>query len=363
MDIYVFDRDLNYIDNIDMFTSLIWIRRYYTAGKFELHCPVTEHNIKTLVRNNIVSIQGSEEVGIVEYRNLSIDEEGREILKVMGRFFTSVLDRRILYTTEQYTNKQVEVIMRNMVNNNCINTDAKRKLPIILGSLNNFPERIDYQKSYGNLLEELSILSQTTGIGFFIRTDLEQKKHYFETYKGIDRSIAQSENLHVVFSRDYDNLYNQEYTDDVNNLRTTALVAGEGEGADREIVVVNDNYSGLDRYELYVDARDLQREVDDIILSDEEYRNLLTQRGLEKLSEYKDIQTFEGSIVTNNYKYKEDFDLGDIVTIIDRKWNVVVNTRITEITEIYENGRIEIIPTLGNSIPTILDKIKRTVIR
>ena len=63
----------------------------------------------------------------------------------------------------------------------------------------------------------------------------------------------------MVFSRDYDNLYNQEYTDDVNNLRTTALVAGEGEGADREIVVVNDNYSGLDRYELYVDARDLQQ--------------------------------------------------------------------------------------------------------
>lgn len=361
MELYIFDKDLNYIDHIDTFSSLIWIRRFHTAGSFELHCPATSYNINTLIRNNLVWKQDSKEVGIIEYRNLSMDMKGRETLKVMGRFFTSVLDRRIFYTTEQYTNKQVEVIMRSMVDRNCINTDARRKLPITLGSLNNFPERIDYQKSYGNLLEELSILSQTTGIGFFIRTDLEQKKHYFETYKGIDRSIAQSTNSHVIFSRDYDNLFNQEYIDDVNNLRTTALVAGEGEGADRVLVEVEGNYSGLDRYELFVDARDLQREVDDIILPDEEYRNLLTQRGLEKLSEYKDIQTFEGRIVTNNYKYKEDFDLGDIVTVIDKRWNVVVNTRITEITEIYENGRIEIIPTLGNSIPTILDKIKRMV--
>ncbi len=361
MEIYVFDKNLNFIDTIDQYTSLQWIRRYHTAGRFELHCPITSHNISTLARNNLIWKQDSNEVGIIEYRRLYTDENGKEIITVVGRMLTSILDRRILYTTEQHINKNVEIIMRNMVDKNCISTSEKRKLPIILGELKGYTERTDYQKSYGNLLEELTALSQTSDIGFFIRTDLEQKKHYFETYKGIDRSIAQSENSHVVFSRDYDNLYNQEYTDDVNNLRTTALVAGEGEGADREIVVVNDNYSGLDRYELYVDARDLQREVDDIILSDEEYRNLLTQRGLEKLSEYKDIQTFEGSIVTNNYKYKEDFDLGDIVTIIDRKWNVVVNTRITEITEIYENGQVQIIPTFGNKIPTIIDKIKRTV--
>lgn len=363
MDIYVFDRDLNYIDNIDMFTSLIWIRRYYTAGKFELHCPVTEHNIKTLVRNNIVSIQGSEEVGIIEYRNLSIDEEGRETLKVMGRFYTSILDRRILYSTEQHTNKYVEVIMRSMVDRNCISIGAKRKLPIMLGSLKGYSERADYQKSYGNLLEELTALSQTSNIGFFIRTDLEQRKHYFETYKGIDRSIEQDENSHVVFSRDYDNLYNQEYTDSTDNLRTTALVAGEGEGIDRKTVEVNDNYSGLDRYELYVDARDIQQTIDDVNMPDAEYLNLLTQRGKEKLAEYKDIQTFEGTVITNNYEYKKDYDLGDIVTVMDKRWNVVVNTRITEVTEIYENGKVEIIPTLGNNIPTILDKIKRTVIR
>ena len=44
---------------------------------------------------------------------------------------------------------------------------------------------------------------------------------------------------------------------------------------------------------------------------------------------------------------------------MDKKWNVTVDTRITEINEIYENGNVSIVPTLGNKIPTILDKIKR----
>ena len=363
MDIHVFDKELSYIDNIDMLTSLIWTRRYYTAGKFELHCPITSHNISTLARNNLIWKQDSNEVGIIEYRRLYTDENGEEIITVVGRMLTSILDRRILYTTEQHTNKNVEIIMRNMVDKNCISTSEKRKLPIILGELKGYTERADYQKTYGNLLEELTALSQASDIGFLIRTDMENKKHYFECYKGIDRSIDQEENSHVVFSRENDNLYKQEYIDDVLNLRTTALVAGEGEGAERKRTVVNDEYTGLDRYELYVDARDIQQTVDDVTMPDSEYLNLLRQRGKEKLAECKDIQTFEGTIVTNNYEYGKDFDLGDIVTVIDKRWNVIVNTRITEVNEIYENGKVEIVPTLGNNIPTILDKIKRTVIR
>lgn len=361
MDIYVFDKNLNYIDIVDKFKSLQWVRRYNETGRFELHCPVTSHNIMTLTRDNIIWFQGSKEVGIIEYRNLSVDSKGQENIKINGRFMTSILDRRVMYSTEQYTNKEVELIMRAMVDKNCINTTLERQLPIILGQLNNYPEKIDYQKSYGNVLEEIKTLSETSDIGFLVKTNLENKKHYFETYKGKDRTINQDTNSPVIFSREYDNLFEQEYTDSTDNLKTTALVAGEGEGSARVIKEVNSSYSGLNRHELFVDARDLKKEVDDTILSDTEYNKLLTQRGKENLAEYKDIQTFEGKIITNNYIYKKDYDLGDIVTVMDKKWNVVVNTRITEVNEIYENGKNEIVPVLGNKIPTILDKLKRKV--
>jgi len=53
--------------------------------------------------------------------------------------------------------------------------------------------------------------------------------------------------------------------------------------------------------------------------------------------------------------------LGDIVTIQDKKWGLRVDTRITEIQEVYEGGKVEINPTFGSNIPTITDKIKRMV--
>jgi len=359
MNISVFDENLNYIDEIDKFTSLQWVRKYHECGTFELHCHVTSHNIKTLVRGNLIWKKGSNEVGVIEYRNLSINQAGEEQLKLVGRFYTSVLDRRILRTTENHQNKLVESIMRGMVDRNCIATVDARKLPILLGALNNFTEKTNYQNTYGDLLEELTKLSLTSGVGFYIRTDLNAQKHYFETFKGLDRNINQGVNSPVVFSRDYDNFYEQEYTDSDSDLKTTAIVAGEGEGTERTVIEVLGNYAGLDRRELYVDARDLQKEVDEVVMTDLEYVNLLNQRGMEKLSEYKELQTFEGKIITNNYIYKQDYNLGDIVTVLDRNWNVAVDTRITEITEIYENGKAEIVPTLGNKIPTVLDKLKR----
>ena len=359
MNISVFDKDLNYIDEIDKFTSLQWVRKYHECGTFELHCPVTEHNIKTLVRGNPIWKKGSDEVGIIEYRNLAVGQTGDEELKLVGRFYTSVFDRRIIRATENHQNKFAELIMRSMVDNNCITTVNSRKLPILLGTLKSFAEKTNYQNTYGNLLEELTKLSLTSDIGFYVRTDLNANKHYFETFKGLDRSVNQSINSPVVFSRDYDNLYEQEYTDSDNDLKTTAIVAGEGEGAERTVIEVLGDYTGINRRELFIDARDLQKEVDEVIMPDAEYRNLLVQRGNEKLSEYKELKTFEGKIITNNYIYKQDYDIGDIVTVLDKKWNVVVNTRITEITEIYENGKTEIVPTLGNKIPTVLDKLKR----
>ena len=145
-------------------------------------------------------------------------------------------------------------------------------------------------------------------------------------------------------------------------MKTTALIGGEGEGKDRVLTEINNNVSGLDRLEIFVDARDLKKESNDNTLTEEEYLKILQQRGKEKLYQNLSINTFEGAInLLSNNSYKRDFELGDIVTILDRKWNITINTRITEIEEVYENGGKSINVIFGNKIPTILDKIKSKV--
>ena len=115
MEITVLDKDLKLVDIIDNFDSLQWIRRYYKEGKFELHCPVNFKNINALAKDNYIWKDNSNEIGIIEQRNLFIDTDGTEKIKINGRFFTSILDRRSMIGTERYINKEFETIMRNLV--------------------------------------------------------------------------------------------------------------------------------------------------------------------------------------------------------------------------------------------------------
>ena len=76
--------------------------------------------------------------------------------------------------------------------------------------------------------------------------------------------------------------------------------------------------------------------------------NLLDERGGEKLAEVKPIVKFEGEVLLDgNYVYKQDFNLGDVVTVENKKYGVFINTRIIEILESEDENGYVITPTFG----------------
>ncbi len=363
MELYVFDRELNFVGLLDNFFSLRWVRRYHRAGEFELHCPLNTHTLELLQRENIIWKQGDEEAGFIKYRQLGQDDQGQETLVVKGDFLTGYLDRRIIWGQE-ILNTTAEVAMRTLVEKHAISpVDVDRAIPLLeLGGLQNFEETVDYQTSYENLLEELEKLSNLSGLGYRIAVDLTNKKLVFQVYKGRDLTAAQTANPPAIFSNEFENVLEQQYVDSLHNFRNVGLVAGAGEGTDRKTVVVGEA-QGLDRFEMYVDARDLQeKDGEDNPIQESDYEEMLKSRGQAKLAECADIMTFESKInVNSNLRYKEDFDLGDIVTITSKKWGVTIDARITEVEEVYEQNGFSLNVTFGNNIPTLIDKIKQVV--
>lgn len=108
----------------------------------------------------------------------------------------------------------------------------------------------------------------------------------------------------------------------------------------------------MDLREIFVDAKDLTSDG----LTAEEYTNILTQRAYEVLESNIESETFEYETVASiNFKYKIDYDLGDIVTIHKKKWGIKMNQRITEIQEVYENDGMIVIPVLGSPLPEKID--------
>lgn len=362
MELHIFNRDLELIDIMEGYPSLRWVRRYFKPGEFELHAPLTAENLKLLARGNLVKLRTSKEAGYIQYRSLTQDSSGKEMIAVSGQFVSDYISKRIMWGIFN-KNQVIEAHIRELIQLNVISpNDPSRVIPnLVLGQNGGLGPKVRYQTSYSNLLEQVEKLCLASGLGFMAELDQVEKEIVFKVYEGINRSINQTDLSPVIFSTDLDNILEQEYTEIVKDFKNTALIAGEGEGEERVKISIEEG-SGLDRIELYVDARDLQREVDEVEIPLEEYKELLFERGSEKLSEYEEVETFESKIdLRSNYTYKEDFDLGDIVTCQSDKWSLTLDSRITEIEEVYEERGMEVNVTFGNNIPTLIDVIKREV--
>lgn len=343
MELRIYDSDIKRRGVIENFSSLIWIRKYYEPGNFELHAPLTGTNISLLQKDRIINKDNSKESGIIE--GIEYDDTNNMEIIVTGRFGSSLLDRRLIQSTYSFYGK-VEVAMRNLLG-------YVNKIPLVeLGTLNDYSDKVTFQATMKNLLTIEEKLSKTSNIGFRLRLDRNNRKWIFETYKGVDRSIGQKENKRVIFSEDYANLFDTVYTFNSQLEKTFAIVGGEGEGSARTYVTVGGG-EGLNLKELFVDAKDLRSED---FSSNDEYLEALRQKGYEALNNNAVADSFEFNVNPNGqFNYLEDYDLGDVVTIWKRKWNIKEDKRITEIQETYENGGMTVTPTLGDTLPETVD--------
>ena len=83
-------------------------------------------------------------------------------------------------------------------------------------------------------------------------------------FQGADRSILQSENPHIIFSDDYNNLLSFSYAADNSIQKNFAYVFGSGEGSARKKTTyfysIEPSY--FERYEVYSDQRNLTQDDD-----------------------------------------------------------------------------------------------------
>lgn len=360
MELYIFNQNLEFVGLFDSFTSLQWTRRYAKCGEFELHCSLNSGTLALLQRRNIVWKKGDPEAGYIETRQLAQDPEGKEALVIKGKFLSRYLNRRIVWGQEILQDTAESAMRTLVVKNGITPTDTNRIIPnLILGALKGYTAAVNYQTSYKGLLDEVENLCGLSELGYRISFDVTNKKLVFDVYQGLDRTVNQSINPRAIFSKEFENVLTQQYTDSLNNFRNTVLVGGMGEGAARKLVTIGSTV-GLDRFEMFDDAKDLTNVVNNVTLSDTEYTNTLIDRGNSKLAETAEIQTFDSTInLDSNLVYKVDFDLGDIVTCVSKKWVITLDSQITEVQEVYEEAGLSINITFGNNIPTLLDKIKQ----
>jgi len=357
MELIVYDHNtLTPLGLIEEITSLLWTRRYWSVGEFKLLLPFTDHHAELIRPRRLIGKRGDPELAEIRYVYIRRNNHGMEEIEAQGRFLTGWLDKRVV-VVPLVTEMDTQSILHALVDMNAINpANTDRALPDIFHAIDEpFTDSgvIQYAvQQYLSLREACQNAAVAAKLGFRIETDIRNKVHFFRVYKGADRTAGQTENMPCVFSPDFDNVLEQQFTHSIENYRTAGYVGGqEREGVPRLIVEVGGGV-GLGRDEEFFDANDIEDKGGN-------YAAKLRSRGEAELANKEESHNFTSKIDLNvTPRYKEDFDVGDRVTCINRRWGVSINSRVTEVIETYQQGKTELDVTFGVSLPTLSEKLR-----
>jgi len=364
-----YDRTLERQGAIDKIKSMVWTRRYWSPGELKLLVPFSSSAFELLSRSTFIAKPGDDELAEIRYINIVQNKKGEEWLKVHGRFLTRWIKKRLVLAPIVTTDRPQNIIHRIVRENIIQPTNPRRRIGNITAMNVAGIERgtIDYaSEPLENALLACETVAKNSKLGFKIFTNLRERTHHFKVYAGQDLTAGQNINTPCIFKEDFDNIREQEYIDSDENHRTTAYVGGEErDETPRRIVEVGQTASGLDREEIFVNASDVRQNFRDgdgqeISLTNAQVDELLRQRGVENLEHFKKVLSYSAKIKPkSNLVYKTDYDLGDRVTCINHRWGVQINVRITEVTEIYQKNSADIEITFGESLPTLIESLRR----
>lgn len=362
--------------NISVFDEVITLSikwNYRDFSTFEMRVPLSDKNIKLFEVDTVLDLQGT----FFFIDSVKMDKLEDGYITISGKSLLAKAMLRIVNGKYKTTDTPANIAFNLLKNNVIAPSNEKRRVKYLTLNKPSIKQKnISYQNSHGNVFEQVTKMLETYQFGLketghVIANDVIYNE--IDLYKGQDLSDT------IEFSQDFENLLSESFESSNYDERTTAFIYGEGEGNKRVNVSIGTELAGLERKEIYVDARDLQSEQDETDnnatsentatteskkkkLTDEEYKQLLLERGKSKLAERNKVFNITGeiSLESNLFKFRRDYNIGDRVKIRSTKLGLSKTAELTGIEEVFEDNKHTLLPTFDNESPTILDYIKRS---
>ena len=389
MELRIFNTNLEMLGIVDETISVIWQPSYWDKGGYgdvKILAPVTKNTSTLLATGNIIVRHGEEaeytdatgewrRAAQITYRYISKDINGAEQIEVQGCFLKKWLAKRCIPRKMMLTGTNQSIINTILQENYIFPENNKRRFDMLtmLQQTDLGGGIVNYSAEFGADAEDEIYNRALSGkLGFDILVNERTKMYGFWLYKGKDLTVSNKQgNAPCLFSRDFDNVNEQEYTESIESVKNTAYVTGAAaeneEQPEIEIWKNNIEASGLDRDEVFVEATDISRTATDINGQDvaiptEQYIQLITAKADTQLKSYTEKINFVTTINTSkNLKYKKDFNVGDVVTSIEKRWGIKIDARITKISQTNQNGQETLEVTFGESLPTLTEKIQQKI--
>lgn len=361
MFLQVYDQNVNQIGVIDVFTSLIWTKRYNSPGDFEVIIPLDGEIPDFLVNWTLyddldyyVTLSEDREPGyymIIETMEVEDEEEGGTTLTITGRSLEILLERRIVWTKIVYISKKTENINKDLLEKNIIKPSlAERKIENFVYEE---PEEdlyfssIDVEYDGESLLEVME--SHCSENYHSISVRYLNGKFIYKTYSGKNRSHDQTEVDEVLYSKSFDSLASSKYLESVkkyknviqviNSLPSASVDGEESQDEQRQEFVLG-NISGISRRECRENVQNVENKS-----SLKSIANII-------LYENSKIAILEANTINDVYIYGIDIFVGDIVQFksdygIERKARIIEYIYSEDISGINNYPTFEVIGQKG----------------
>lgn len=380
--IKILSPSLQLLNEIDLYTSLQLTRSWQGVGSFELHIIGNQKNIK--VGNLIMLDNDGRRAGIIRSVSKTVDMNGISVT-VTGQTLDGFAAQRVIIPSTNSKNGgylalpsagasistlPAETILKifagasfgsDTSRPSYYALDENRRTDIEIAVTKGRGLKTNWLARYDPLNEILQSVSEYCDCGWEIYIDLKNSKLIFDYIEGVDRSVSQSANSRVILSRDYESIDSLTYSYDQSGFKNLAYCGGAGENFDRiYLAVTNDSSTpiGLKRFEVFEDCGSLE-------IAETSEAVSLSAEGEHKLKEYKLSETLTAEISQGgSFRYLEQWDLGDLVTVSDREIGLMQDLRITEVSESYEADSSQITVTLGTSperLSRVIKKIKPAI--
>lgn len=366
-----------FLGELDFYTSLRFKRSWQGVGEFEIHIIGSQpYRPELFAENNLIMLD--EDVlhaGIIRRTELILSNNNLEII-IQGQNLDGILSQRIVLPYEGEANggyfcipkkesvtSEVEPVAAETI----IKEFVRGQIPYRVGNNSNNPRsmylsiaedmergmKTVWMSRYEPLDEVLHDICEYTDMGYEVSivpgSNITQD-YGFDVIVGVDRTEGQNENSRVLMSLEFDSIADIHYTMDTTSYRNVAYAGGAGEDNNRTVLTVTNEKvmpDGYKRKETFVDCGSLEIAETDTALS-------LAEEGKHRLQEYMRAESLTASISSASpFKYREHYDLGDLVTIYVPELGLAQDMRITEAEECFEPNGISLNITFGTAQPHI----------
>jgi hypothetical protein len=380
LQINIFTPELVWIGTVDAVESLVHRTSWHEISNSEMTVSKTAQGVEELQIGRILVVNNQKDKAlIIEDLTASLNDEFIHFNLIPLK---AMLNYRIAHPTDSaggltWTQRNQSQVMIWLCYDNLIKqtrdpdryfwNDARTKNMLQVAPTKTIGDIIDFKVDWktGYLGDAITSVAKMYGVtntkplGWNIYITDDFSAFEMDVYIGIDKHINQSVLNPVVFSEEFGNIKNAEYEYAIKEWRNVAYMIWQDTNGAIQSMPIGERTHGPTisflRKEIIIDSsKNVSKEVEN--------------EGRSELNKRPHVESFSAEIINTDRTmstYKEDWNLGDIVTIQSKQvlkdTLISIDAQITEIEETYASGEYSINATFGEGRLSVFQLIKQAI--